>query len=272
MGTEDNPDQYPIRPRDPKHSGFQILKIPVVLGIYAIPAILKAVNWTFPDSTLQIIGALICLLLPLVWLVIGVIHHSEARDDIGFYQREIGETELDTIIGLPQSGKWAPDYNPVEPPTKIEYNQDPDLDTLRVEYQSLVSEAQYRDKLLLRTTYFALGAIALFAGILTTETSSKAIPAIVMLASIVMLAFAIAANSYKDSRDALWDRIGRLENTVPELRGYLTTFNTVRAMDLRLLNTVSLSSYSVGLIIFMTVVTYALYFWSVLFMSLNGAT
>lgn len=271
MGTEDNPDQYPIRPRDPKHSGLQILKIPVVLGIYAIPAILKAVNWTFPDSTLQITGALICLLFPLVWLVIGVIHHSETRDDIGFYQREIGETELETIIGLPQSGKWAPDYNPVEPPTKIESNQDPDLDTLRVEYQSLVSEAQYRDKLLLRTTYFALGAIALFAGILTTETSSKAIPAIVMLASIVMLAFAIAANSYKDSRDALWDRIGRLENTVPELRGYLTTFNTVRAMDLRLLNTVSLSSYSVGLIIFMTVVTYALYFWSVLFMSLNGA-
>jgi hypothetical protein len=261
----DNPDQYPIRPRDPKHSGFQILKIPVVLSIYAVPAVIKATGWSLPTEVLWF-----CLLFPPLWLVGGVIHHSDTLNDIGFYQRKIRGRELDTIIGLPQSGKWAPEQNPVEPPTRIQYKQDPDLDTLRVEYQSLVSEAQYRDKLLLRTTYFALGAIALFAGILSTNTPSKAIPAIAMLASIVMLAFAIAANSYKDSRDALWDRIGRLENTVPELQGYLTTFNTVRAMDLRLLNTVSLSSYSVGLIIFITAVTYALYFWSVLFMSMNG--
>lgn len=260
-----NPVQYPRRPRDPKHSGFQILKIPIILCIYAIPAIIKAVGRPLPIAVI-----LFCLLLPLLWLVGGIIHYSDTLCDIGFYQWEVRETELDTIIGLPQSGKWAPEYNPVEPPTRIEYQQDPNLDTLRVEYQSLVSEARYRDKLLLRTTYFALGAIALFAGILSTNTPPKAIPAIAMIASIVMLAFGIAANSYKDSRDALWDRIGRLENTVPELRGYLTTFNTVRAMDLRLLNTVSLSSYSIGLMIFMTVVTYTMYFWSVLFMSING--
>lgn len=264
MGRNDNPNEYPIRPRDPKHSGFQILKIPILLGIYAVPAVIKAAGWPLPIEV-----TMFCLLFPPLWLVGGIIHYSDTLYDIGFYQWEVGKTELDTIIGLPQSGKWAPEHNPVEPPTRIEYNQDPDLDTLRVEYQSLVSEAQYRDKLLLRTTYFALGAIALFAGILTAETPSKAIPAIAMLASIVMLAFAIAANSYKDSRDALWDRIGRLENTVPELRGYLTTFNTVRTMDLRLLNTVSLSSYSLGLIMFMTAVTYALYIWSVLFMSMN---
>lgn len=264
MCRENNPDQYPKCPRGPKHSGYQIFKIPVVLGIYSVPAIIKATGWSFPFFPYV---AILCLLVPLIWLISGVYHHSETLGDIGFYQKEIRGRELETIIGLPQSGKWTPDENPVDSQTKIQNFQDSDLDTLRVEYQSLVSEAQYRDKLLLRTTYFALGAVALFAGILSTETSpSRAIPAIAMLASIVMLAFAIAANSYKDSRDALWDRIGRLENTVPEFEGYLTTFNTVRAMDLRLLNTVSLSTYSVGLIIFMTVVAYILYFWSALVM------
>jgi len=232
-----------------------------VLALYSVPAISRAAGWSLPTVFIWF-----CLLLPPIWLVSGVVHHSETLKNIRFPEWKIWKWELDTIIGLPQSGKWAPDDNPVEPPTKIEDNQDLDLETLRVEYQSLVSEAQYRDKLLLRTTYFALGAIALFAGILSTETRPEVIPAIVMLASIVMLAFAIAANSYKDSRDPLWDRIGRLENTVPELRGYLTTFNTIRAMDLRLLNTVSLSSYSVGLTVFLTAVTYALYLWSVLFM------
>lgn len=271
MGSKDKSDRYPRHPRGPKHSAFQILKIPTVLTVYSIPAFLEAVEWSFSYLALDIAVILFCLLSPLAWLSLGIYHHSETLADIGIYQAEIRGRKLNTIIGLPQSGKWAPDSNPVEPPTKLECKQDHNLETLRVEYESLVSEAQYRDKLLLRTTYFALGAITLFAGILSTNTPSKFIPTIVMLASIVMLAFAIAANSYKDSRDALWDRIGRLENTVPELQGYLTTFNTVRAMDLRLLNTVSLSSYSVGLILFMTAVTYLLYFFSVLSMSINGA-
>lgn len=241
-----------------------------MLVFYSIPAFFKLAEWSFQDSTLKTGFILFCLVAPVVWISLGVIHHSETLPGIWFYHKEVRGIELATIIGLPQSGRWAPKDNPVEPPTKIEYNIDPDLETLRVEYQSLVSEARYRDKLLLRTTYFALGAITLFAGILSTDTPSRTIPVILMLASIVMLAFAIAANSYKDSRDALWDRIGRLENTMPELRGYLTTFNTIREMDLRLLNTISLSSYSVGLTVFIAALTYGLYFWSVLFMSING--
>jgi hypothetical protein len=269
MGGKDTSDRYPRHPRGPKHSGYQILKIPLMLTFYSIPSLFKLAEWSFQDSTIRMGLILFCLVAPVLWLTFGVIHHSETLPGIGFYDKQIGETKLGTIIGLPQSGRWAPESNPVEPPTKIEYNIDPDLETLRVEYQSLVSEAQYRDKLLLRTTYFALGAITLFAGILSTNTFPRTIPAILMLGSIVMLAFTIATNSYKDSRDALWDRIGRLENTMPELEGNLTTFNTIRAMDLRLLNTVSLSSYSVGLTIFITVLTYGLYVWSVLFFQIS---
>lgn len=236
-----------------------------MLTLYSIPAFFKLAKWAFQDSIIRTGFILLCLIVPVVWIILGVVHHSDTFDDICLYKKEVRENKVATLIGLPQSGRWAPASNPVEPPTKIEYNIDHDLETLRLEYQSLVSEAQYRDKLLIRTTYFALGAIALFAGILSTDSPSSTIPAILMLASIVMLAFAIAANSYKDSRDALWDRIGRLENAVPELRGYLTTFNTIREMDLRLLNTISLSSYSVGLTIFITALTYVLYFLSVLF-------
>lgn len=269
MDEKKDRDQNQMRLREPKHSALQLSKIPLLLFFYSLPAIVKIPGWPFQEllvwlnkdaQTMFILG---CLIVPPAWLITGVIIHSETLRDIGFLQKEIRGVKLSPIFGFPRSGKRAPDLNPVESPTKIEYVQDPDLDTLRVEYQSLLSEAQYRDKLLLRTTYFALGAIGLFAGVLSTDTTTSTTPAVAMLASVVMLGFAIATNSYKDSRDALWNRIGRLENSVPAFRGYLTTFNTVRAMNLRLLNTISLSSYAVGLTMFMTVLTYLVYFWSV---------
>jgi len=265
MSGKDSSDRYPIRPRDPKHSASQISKIPLMLTLYSFPAIFILAGGSFTGALVRIGVLLFCFGFPLSWLIVGIIIHPAPSTERGVLNMKIWGTKLSTIIGLPQSGKWAPESNPVEPPTRVEYGQNHDLETLRVEYQSLVSEAQYRDKLLLQTTYFALGAIGLFAGILSTATTTRTTPAVAMLASVVMLGFATATNSYKDSRDALWDRIGRLENSVPAFRGYLTTFNTVRAMNLRLLNTISLSSYAVGLTMFMTALAYLVYLWSALF-------
>jgi hypothetical protein len=239
-------------PTDPKHSGWQILKVVLVLGIYSIPAI----DRLFLDTLSRDIGVIL-VILPAFWIIGGIYIYSETIDSLQ-KEREFG---WDTFFGFPQSGKWAPDTDSVEYSVSIPSSHyESDLATLRLEYESLISEAQYRDKLLLRTTYFALGAVGLFAGAISaTGVSMKMIPAIAMLASIVMLSFAIATNSYKDSRDALWGRIGRLETEVPAFENRLTTFSTVRGMDLRLLNTFSLSSYAVGLTIFMTILAYLVY-------------
>lgn len=259
MTADVGPDRYPATPRGPKHDGWQLLKIPFMLSVYSVPAVARVLDVTVPGPETAINS--ICVVVPALWVLFGIVLHSET---IELGNDTEGADELTTVLGFPQSGKWAPESNPVDVPTAVDFDDDPDLATLRLEYESLLAEAQYRDKLLLRTTYFALGAIGLFAGVLSTSSTTET-PAIAMMASVVMLAFAIAANSYKDSRDALWDRIGRLEHAVPTFRGTLTTFNTIRGMDLRLFNTLSLSTYTVGLTIFMTAMAYAVYLWAVLF-------
>jgi len=258
MSGNSDADRYPPTPREPKHSGWQLLKFPIALTLYSAPILARYLwqqlpGW-YPSGADEVL-----LFAPLFWLGAGVVIHSDTI--LTCVNEEHG---LVTIFGLPQSGRWAPESNPVEARNTFGPNQTPEADVARLEYESLLAEAQYRDTLLLRTTYFSLGAIGLFAGILSTGTSVKQQAATAMVASLVMLAFAIAANSYKDSRDALWDRIGRIENNVPRLEGNLTTFNTIRSMDLRLLNTVSLSSYTVGLTTFMTALAYAVYCYIIL--------
>lgn len=261
-------DSYPVTPRGPKHSGWQLAKVTLVLAVYSVPALVVLVGGTGAAAWPRRFGLAVCLVVPPMWVVCGTIVESETVDAGDFLADvTVGDHSLLPLVGFPQSGKWAPDDNPVESPLATDFGPDPDLATLRVEYESLVSEAQYRDRLLLRTTYFALGTAGLFAGALSTTgwpaDPSRTVPALAMLASVVMLSFAIAANSYKDSRDALWDRIGRLENSVPAFRRRLTTFNTIRSMDLRLLNALSLSSYAVGLTVYLTLLAYGLYLWSV---------
>jgi len=266
MSSNNSSDRYPPSPRDPKHSFWQLLKIPIALSVYSAPAIGTLLGWNWLTQNLRQWIYFAFIISPAIWVVWGIRIHSDRNDSWEFledYNVPTRDFTWKALVGFPQSGRWAPDSNPVESPTHLVLREKADQTTLRLEYESLISEAQYRDKLLLRTTYFSLGALGLFVGVISTRTNDGATPMIAMTASIVMLSFAIAANSYKDSRDALWDRIGRLENLVSDFKGGLTTFNTVRAMDLRLLNTLSLSSYAVGLTIFMTFLAYSAYLWSV---------
>lgn len=252
MSPSDGLNRYPPSPRGPKHSGWQLLKIPIMLSVYSLPLLIRYLG-PLPEM-LTLIILFIGLAIPPLWIVFGILVHAETID-----WGPKNNHKIVALCGFPRSGRWAPTTNPVDEPMKYTYGQPADIDLLKVEYESLVSEAKYRDKLLLRTTYYSLGTLGLFVALLTSDTLSGIDGVIAMVASIVMLAFAIGANSYKDSRDALWDRIGRLENTVPEFEGRLTTFNTIRSMDRRLLNTMSLSSYSVGLTIFMTISSYCIY-------------
>jgi hypothetical protein len=157
-----------------------------------------------------------------------------------------------------KSGKWEPTENPPSLDVTLVEKSDKEsvdnIEALESEYQEILAEARFRDKLLLQTTYFSLGVIGLL-GAIFINTPNFLKPFVLMVSSLVLLAFAIAVNSYKDSRDALWDRAGRIECLIPEYRGILTSFNTIRQFDRRMFNRLSLSVYAFGLVVFMMVIT-----------------
>ncbi|QOS13597.1 uncharacterized protein HfgLR_21925 (plasmid) [Haloferax gibbonsii] len=232
---------YKTASRGIKHTNLELLFPVVVMFVYSIPAFLIAASGAstiLPDWLIPKGGTVIVLT-------------SVALSGYGIW----GKKGL-----LPKSGKWAPNagQRPLLDLSKVKFTEEQNLELLRLEYQELCEEARYRDKLLLRTGYFALAVIGLLGAIFTSVPASIQ-PAIAMLASLIMMAFATAINSYKDSRDANWDRIGRLEGAVPEFRGILTTFHTMRNMDRRMLNQLSLSSYLYSITVFITIVTFFVY-------------
>lgn len=234
-------EAYETAPRGIKHTNRELLFPLVGMVVYSIPAFLIAGSgsgtvlpgWLIPIGGSVIVLATVALTGYSIW----------------------GETDL-----LPRSGKWEPScrQRPKLDLAKVDFTKGRDLESLRLEYQELCEEARYRDQLLLRTGYFALAVIGLLGAVFTSVPPSIQ-PVIAMLASLIMVAFATAINSYKDSRDANWDRIGRLEGAVPEFRGILTTFHTMRDMDRRMLNQLSLSSYLYSISVFMTIVTVFVY-------------
>lgn len=173
-----------------------------------------------------------------------------------------------------RSGRWEPtDTPPSLDLTEIETSEGrlrSDLDLLQTEYQEILAEARFRDKLLLRTSYFSLGVIGLLGAVFVNVPGFLK-PFVLMLGSLILLVFVIAVNSYKDSRDALWDRAARIECLVPEYRGKLTAFNTVRQSERRLFNRLSLSVYAFGLITFMMILTSVGYLY-VLFVELPAVS
>lgn len=236
-----DPEKYETAPRGIKHTNRELLFPLVGMSIYAVPAFVLAASP--PDTGLP--GWLISATSTVIVLAAVVLTGYSIR----------GETDF-----LPCSGKWAPaetDQPPVDL-ADVDFTAETDLDSLRLEYQELCEEARYRDQLLLRTGYFALAVIGLLGAIFTSVPASIQ-PVIAMLASLIMVAFATAINSYKDSRDANWDRIGRLEGSIPEFRGILTTFHTMRTMDRRMLNQLSLSSYLYSITVFMTLIAVLVY-------------
>lgn len=242
---------YDFEPRGPKHPATELAKTPAVLVLFSIPAFVVLLSGeTLSFNTLGVAIAAFTLVVPL-WIFLGTC------DRVQNYIKESGG--FWAWVEFPTSGNWAPEEYPdlniiVGEGDLTEETRE----LLLTEYTELLAEARYRDKLLLRTTYFSLGVVTLFTAVIK-GIPAVGRPAIAMLATIIMLSFGIAANSYKDSRDAIWDRIGRLENNVSEFRGRLTSFNTIRRMKLRLLNNMSLSAYSLGLIAFLTIVGWFTY-------------
>jgi len=222
---------YPPEQRGPKHSNEELGYQFIPLFLYSWPAVYAVIRdegFSFQSLVSVIaIGSIFLAVILFPWI------HAK-------------------------SGKWEPTENPPTLKiTEVEVSPDRDdeyLDSIESEYKEVLAEARYRDKLLLQTSYFSLGVIGLLGGIFINTPRSLQ-PFVLMVGSLVLLAFVIAVNSYKDSRDALWDRAGKIECLVPEYRGVMTSFNTVRQFDRRLFNCLSLSVYVFGLTTFMMLMT-----------------
>lgn len=247
--TDDRPntvgdsDDYRTSPRGLKHDDTELLAPLGVLFAYALPAVCTVSPPSVgPAWFIPTIGSVIIL-------AVATLVPVSIRYRLGWF---------------PQSGKWEPDdCGPPLDLSDVSFDGDRDIDSLRLEYSELCEEARYRDRLLLRTGYFALAVVGVLGGVFTA-VPPVAQSFVAMLASLVMFAFAVAVNSYKDSRDANWDRIARIEGSVPEFQGILTTFHSMRHVDRRMLNRVSLSSYLYILTLFVTLLAVVVYLATVL--------
>jgi hypothetical protein len=126
-----------------------------------------------------------------------------------------------------------------------------ELQILLTEYETISQEARYRDRLINRSTYFALAVLAGFGAIIY-RVDQHQLPILMMLLSLALYVFSMAIIKYKDARDPLWRRQRDLERLIPALRGKLTTFHTIRTPSRRLLDNFSMSSYLINIYLALT--------------------
>ncbi|RZV05138.1 hypothetical protein BDK88_4382 [Natrinema hispanicum] len=237
----------------------------LILVVYAAPA--GAIAIGFPVSEYWVFTGLSFLLF-VCSLFLGWLYGSSPDKKFKIWAQEKSSTipklqswadTLGSRIAFPQSGTRAPETTNTEIPTMspIMMNE-VEADIWLEEYRQISSEARYRDKLLLRSMYFSLAALAALVAIFASGPPNQLQPAVAMIASLGMLAFAIAANSYKDSRDALWDRQRELEEA-PFFTQRFSTYQTIREPDLRLANTLSISGYAVSMTSTLFLLTLILY-------------
>lgn len=165
-------------------------------------------------------------------------------------------------------GQGEKETSQVDEWSQIPENADIDVtdreDTWLIEYQEISEEARYRDRLLLRTTYFLLAIFALLVGISIELRGEPVGPAITVVGSLLALIFAIAVNSYKNTRDSLWNEQRKIEKH-PKFYQKLTVHHTVRTKgQRRLFNRLSLSSTTLTLHVFFVLVwvcSYLAFIW-----------
>lgn len=234
----ENPDgQYPW-----KHSNREVFMPVFGITMFSLPAILILFVELPPFSNVQ--GILSRSLLSA--LVFGGV--------------------LLFLLFTPRTGERA--TSQVDEWPQIPENADIDIvnreDTWLTEYQEISEEARYRDRLLLRTTYFSLGIFALLVGILIELRGEPVGPAITVVGSLLALVFTIAVNSYKDTRDSLWKEQRKIEKH-PKFHQKLTVHHTVRTSgQRRLFNRLSLSSTTLTLHVFFVLVwvsSYLAFIW-----------
>lgn len=203
----------------------------VGLFVYAIPALLVIARPSVHDASWRTrLGVVAVGILGMgTYIALGT--WSGGQDEI--------VEKYEVVAGL---RNWPPTFPPRTDLTQSPYLAPEAKDILLTEYEVVSEEARYRDKLLIRSSYFALAVVALF-GAMFRYTPERFQPLLLMVISLVMFLFAMALVKYKDARDPLWQRQRDLERLVPAFRGRLTTFHTIRTPSRRFLDRISLSSF-----------------------------
>lgn len=137
---------------------------------------------------------------------------------------------------------------------------DPDL--IATNYEGLLAQAEYRDKLLINANYFSLVILAaLINAFLRTDPELR--PLIAMVGAVTAFAFWLATESYKGSRDELNAAMRAIEDR------HVTEFSVVSTYDDRDRSAVgkrSLSSYLIGIQTVATLLWTAVYLVYVLYL------
>jgi hypothetical protein len=185
---------------------------------------------------------------------------------VGIYYRCAGESgeqdELSESYEVHKSLKNWPQTFPISGNATSFATKDnlqgEELQILLTEYETITQEARYRDRLINRSTYFALAVLAGFGAVIS-QANRHELPMLMMLLSLAMFVFAMAIIKYKDARDPLWKRQRDLERLIPALRGKLTTFHTIRTPSRRLLDRFSMSSYLINIYLALTFLSILFY-------------
>ncbi|WP_157969381.1 hypothetical protein [Haloplanus rubicundus] len=230
-----------------KNSRWELL-LPTIGGIiYSLPAVLIFADLHTKFSSLLSVG----ILLAFIFIGVGIYYltggRSGGQDELaGAYDADKQKLDWPRTFGLKQ------DIQSIERIEEFSPNQ---LQILLTEYETISEEARYRDRLINRSTYFALAVLAGFGAIYSQADMGQR-PLIVMFLSLAMYVFAMALIKYKDARDPLWKRQRDIERLVPALRGYLTTFHTIRTPKRRHLDRFSMSSYLTNLYYLLTIISF----------------
>lgn len=205
------------------------------LILFSIPAITVVIPklglWQLPSRLFDLLSAhqaLVVVLIVLVVPAIGTVLFLYNAGRSGSQDTELDQWPIvERVINKPNN--------------KVQH------ETLLSEYQTIASEARYRDNLLFRLGYYSFASFAVVVTVYVRVEAIEFQTGIALIGFLSTLMFAIASISYKDSRDPLWERMRVLE-LHPEFKNDLTGFHTIRTRgERRLYDQLSLSAFIINL-------------------------
>ena len=234
-----------------KNGLAELLKPAVGIVLYSLPAVLvlARVQTEIRPGLFSIFSA-ICIVFGISYYFVEAGLSGEQDQLAQVY--EVKELCEEWPVTFPLAGHSL-SFNTGEDLTEAE------LQVMLTEYETISKEARYRDRLINRSTYFALAVLAGF-GAIFAQAESNELPVLMMVLSLAMYVFSMAIIKYKDARDPLWKRQRDLERLVPTLRGRLTTYHTIRTPSRRLLDQFSMSSFLINIYLAMTFLAVVSYF------------
>lgn len=206
----------------------QPTQVVISLGIFSIPALLAELRrfFEYPRWLLSISSLLIPLGIYLYWRWTSTDNSERTADAIHRPGNVTGSTPPLDVDDL-------------------ENTVDGKISLISITYRMLNRQAEYRDRLLMRASYFSLAVIAALVNIFLRSSGANQV-LVAMVGTATGFGFLLGMISYKGTRDELNNKIRELENHQP-IADYLSVVEVYDQRDRHPIAKRSLSSYLVGL-------------------------